>query len=606
MNGIQNFALIVFAFLIILLMPILPMWLLTAALVLGLWKAWILRTGSGQPPRLLIMAIGALLLSFILLDSQPLFSRESSSSLVCICTLLFCLDRPHARQVMLLHSGLFAMLIAVLVMRGPPLPLFVYFFMTVLIFFSLMIHHLPPTAVFSLWPLGRNIIKIALPVSALLLPVYFFFPEFRPPANDYAVTGMSDLLEPGRIAKLAQSDRLAFRIRFLNDVPAGQALYWRGAVLEDSYGMIWRKSRGIELEDFPMRDIAGAIPYEMIPDNRMGIYLPLLEHTLAVKGLGSSATKVWWNSQLRIFQSQNEIILASASPHDRFVARQVPNHTELKIQISDRVQTLVDQIKRLSPEQQVEFILNLLRDFSYTLEPGTLKQYDALDDFLFEQKKGFCEHFAAAFASLLQLAGTPARVITGYEGGVFIDGSDFLVVRDSDAHAWTEVYLDGQWRRIDPSSVVRNVGSIESKRLWITALPAAWISYYLRIATMKLREWAEQFEYVFMILVGVLLIVVPLQIWRLQKNKRERPPWQQQMEAFLLFCRKRGIERDAHEGMRDFLQRVATHFPNRTAEILDLSALFQGVAYGPEQDSNEAQNLKAKFRDVRRLLKSQK
>jgi|GEM_PF-3115913 len=606
MNGIQNFALLVFAFLIILLMPILPIWLVTAAFVLGLWKAWVLRTGSGQPPRLLIMAIGALLLSFILLDSLPLFSRESSISLVCISSLLFCLDRPHARQVMLVHGGLFAMLIGVLVMRGPPLPLFLYFFMTVLIFFSLMIHHLPPTALFSLWPLGRNILKIALPVSALLLPVYFFFPEIRPPANDYAVTGMSDLLEPGRIAKLAQSDRLAFRIRFLNDVPAGQALYWRGAVLEDSYGMIWRKSRGIELEDFPSREISGAFHYEMIPENRLGIYLPLLEHTVAVKGLGSSATKVWWHSQLRIFQSQNEIILASASPHDRFVAREVPNHAELKIQISDRVQILVNQIKRLSPEQQVEFILDLLRDFSYTLEPGTLKQDDALDDFLFDKKKGFCEHFAAAFASLLQLAGTPARVITGYEGGVFIDNSDFLVVRDSDAHAWTEVYLDGRWRRIDPSSVVRNLASIESKRLWITALPAAWIAYSLRVVTMKLREWTEQFDYVWMILVGVLLIIVPLQIWRMQQNKLNRPPWQQHMDGFLLDCRKRGVERDTHEGMRDFLQRAATHFPGRAAEIQDLSELFHQVVYGPELDPNDARNLKSRFREVRRLLKNQK
>ncbi len=602
MNGIQNFALVVLSFLLTLLLPALPSWLILSAVALGLWKWWILRTGQGQPPRLLLLAIGALLICLILLDDKPLVSRESMISLVSISSLLFCLDKPHSRQVMLVHSSFFGLLVSLLVMRSINLPLFLYFFLTILIFFSLMLHHLPTSAIYSLWPMGGNILKISLPVSAILLPIYFFFPEFRQQNAEYAVSGMSDILEPGRIAKLVLSDRLAFRVRFLQEIPAGQSLYWRSAVLEDSYGMIWRKNRNPVQEDYQQRPLAAGLQYEMFTDTRLGANIPLLEHTLAIQGIGTRPSQVWWQPHLRVFQTQNDIIVVTAAPHDRFVARDLQSNVELKIQISERVQGLVDKIKILPAKQQVTYILDLMKSFSYTLNPGTLKRDDALDDFLFERQQGFCEHFAAAFASLLQLAGTPARVVTGYQGGTFIGNSDFMIVRDSDAHAWTEVLLDGRWQRIDPSSVARNESQLESKQLWITALPSAWAAYWLRLMVLHLREWTEQFEYIWMGIVAILAIFVPLQIWRMQKKRQGYPIWQRSMDAFLMTLQRRGLIRDQHEGMRDFLFKVSVSLPELQEAMIQVSELYHLQVYGPQPNLQKAQELKNRFRQLRLLL----
>jgi transglutaminase-like putative cysteine protease len=606
MKGVQNFALIVFAFLIILLLSELPLWLVVSAPVLGLWKWWILRSGTGQPSRILLSAIGLMLLTFVLLDSAPLFSRDSMMAVVCISTMLFLLDRPHPRQVLMVHGGFYGMLISLLVIRAVPLPLFIYFFMTVLIFFSLMIHHLPPAALLSLWPLGRNILKISLPVSAILLPVYFFFPEIRPRTSDYAVSGLSDMLEPGRIAQLAQSDRVAFRVRFLQGKPGAQPLYWRSMVLEESFGMTWRKKRKIEMLDYTPRQAAGPLTYEMIPEVRLGLALPLLEHTIAVQSIGSTPrpgpAQIWWHPDLRVYQTQNELIEASAAPMDRFYVNRPLAQEELKIQISPRTRTVVNQLKARTPEQQVQFLLDWMREFTYTLKPGTLSREDALDDFLFVKKRGFCEHFAASFASLLQLAGTPARVVTGYEGGVQIGNSDFLLVRDSDAHAWVEVFWDHRWRRVDPTLVAKSEVPRESERAWVTALPAAWFAYGLRIVVIKLREWTQEFEYLWMALAALLAVIVPIQIYRLQRKRLNRPIWQTAMEAFLRDLEKRGIKRESHEGMRDFLRRVAQAYPRNAEDLEKLSQLYMDVLYGPEAERSAAERLLRNFQVLRRQI----
>jgi transglutaminase-like putative cysteine protease len=602
MMGVQNFALIVFAFLIILLLPGLPLWLVIAASILGLWKWWILRSGTGQPSRVLLSALGTLLMAFVFLDSAPIFSRESMMSIVCIACMLFVLDRPHLRQVMLVHGAFYGMLISLLVMRGSPLPLFLYFFMTVLIFFSLLLHHLPPSAVFSLWPLGRNILKISLPVSAVLLPVYFFFPEIRPKTSDYAVSGMSDILEPGRIANLALSDRVAFRVRFLQEKPGEQPLYWRGTVMEESFGMTWRKKRKIEMLDYTPRPSAGPLTYEIIPEVRLGLALPLLEHTIALQGVGNQATKIWWHPDLRIYQTQNELIEASAAPMDRFFVSHPPAQEELRIQISPRTRALVQNLKLKTPEQQVQFLLERMRDYTYTLKPGTLSREDPLDDFLFVKKRGFCEHFAASFATLLQLAGTPARVVAGYEGGVFIGNSDFLLVRDSDAHAWVEVFWDDRWRRVDPTLVARSEVPREDP-VWVTALPSAWFAYGLRLLVVKLREWTQEFEYLWMGLIAVLAVIVPIQIYRMQQKRLNRPIWQSEMEAFLRDLERRGIKRESHEGMRDFLSRVAQTYPQNAKSLDELSQLYQDVLYGPTPERHGSEDLLKRFRGLRRLIK---
>ncbi|MCX6131018.1 MAG: DUF3488 and transglutaminase-like domain-containing protein [Proteobacteria bacterium] len=487
-------------------------------------------------------------------------------------------------------------------MQGSPLPLLLYFFLTILIFFSLMLHHLPPSAAISLWPLGRNILKIAAPVSAILLPIYFFFPEMRPNANESAVSGISDLLEPGSIASLSLSDRMAFRVRFHNELPAEKSLYWRVSVLEDSYGMIWRKSRDTSEEAFTQVSMPSALQYELMTDAKFELHLPLLEHTLALKGVGEQPSAIWWIPRLRSFRSQNSILLASTAPLDRYLPKIKPSVPKLTLRVSDRIQNLVMQLRKMSPDQQVKMLLELMSHFQYTLEPGTLSHEDALDDFIFVKKQGFCEHFAAAFASLLQLADTPARVVLGYEGGAFLGASEFMIVRDSDAHAWTEVFIDDRWQRIDPSSVAINNVRPKIQRLWITHLPAAWLSYVIRLASIALKEWTSHIEDVWLILICSSTLIVPIQIWRLRKRRRLLPAWHKQLKAFLRNCEQKGLSRHQHEGMQDFLKRLANRIPDLKEDILKMSQLYQKVVYGFDSQATEADQLSSQFKKIRRQI----
>ncbi|MGH8481006.1 MAG: DUF4129 domain-containing transglutaminase family protein, partial [Nevskiaceae bacterium] len=110
----------------------------------------------------------------------------------------------------------------------------------------------------------------------------------------------------------------------------------------------------------------------------------------------------------------------------------------------------------LDDAQVIERALSLFRtqEFFYTLEPPRLGA-NPVDEFLFETRRGFCEHYSSAFTVLMRAAGIPARVVVGYQGGELNEVGGYYVVRQSDAHAWSEVWLSGSgWVRVDPTAAV--------------------------------------------------------------------------------------------------------------------------------------------------------
>jgi hypothetical protein len=139
--------------------------------------------------------------------------------------------------------------------------------------------------------------------------------------------------------------------------------------------------------------------------------------------------------------------------------------------------------------------------------------------------------------------------------------------------------------------------------VWVTALPSAWFAYGLRLAVIKLREWTQEFEYLWMILIAVMTVILPIQIYRMQKKRLNRPIWQSAMEAFLRDLEKHGMKREGHEGMRDFLARVAQKYPHNASSLDSLSQLYHDVLYGPAGDRRETEALRQGFNSERRALK---
>jgi hypothetical protein len=238
---------------------------------------------------------------------------------------------------------------------------------------------------------------------------------------------------------------------------------------------------------------------------------------------------------------------------------------------------------------------------------------DPVDEFLFQTRSGFCEHYASAFTFLMRAAGIPARVVTGYLGGEINPVDGYLVVRQSDAHAWTEVWLPNEgWVRVDPTAAVsplriergraaavpeaelallerRNFDWLKQVRYTWDAVANTWNQWVLGYNPERQGRLLSKFgvndvswQDLVVILAAVSgLIILVLSLSLLYRITARRPDPVQR--AWLLFCEtmaRRGSVRAPGEGPRDFAARVALQLPELKEAAQRISALYITLRYG--------------------------
>jgi hypothetical protein len=235
-----------------------------------------------------------------------------------------------------------------------------------------------------------------------------------------------------------------------------------------------------------------------------------------------------------------------------------------------------------------------------------------VDEFLFDTRAGFCEHFSSAFVFLLRAANVPARVVTGYQGGEVNQVDRIITVRQSDAHAWAEVWLAGRgWVRLDPTAaaipgrveagLARAVRAGEPVPLlmrpqmeWLRGLRHNWEALAHRWNLMVLgynperqrelmgrlgmrdADWRSLTAAMASILGMITLALLAWSLRRLARPDRVQRAWQ----AFGRKLRARGVARAPHEGPRDFAQRAAQRLPGASAAILAIASLYISARYG--------------------------
>jgi transglutaminase-like putative cysteine protease len=316
---------------------------------------------------------------------------------------------------------------------------------------------------------------LGAPVMAVL---FVLFPRFAPlwgiPGD--AMTGRSGLsaqMQVGTMASLALDDSIAFRVSFEGPPPPQSALYFRGPVLTEFDGREWRPMVRLASRFPPMRvvdpqlEVSGPpLRYELTlePNNRP--WLLTLDVAAQPPEVPGRATAMTSDLQWLTSQPVVDLLRYRAVAHVEFRhgpqrrALVLPEYLQLPPDFNPRTMQLAARLLRENPSGDpaalVEAALHLLRTggYRYTLEPGVYGE-DTADEFWFDRKEGFCEHIASAFVVLMRGMRIPARIVTGYQGGQpnRIDG--FWTVRQSDAHAWTEVWLEGRgWVRIDPTGAV--------------------------------------------------------------------------------------------------------------------------------------------------------
>lgn len=325
----------------------------------------------------------------------------------------------------------------------------------------------------GLLPLRKNV-RTALPVAlkALPLAIMFFvlFPRIPGPLwgipsdSSAGRTGLSDNMEPGSISSLAQSDEVAFRVRFTGAAPEKKDLYWRGPVFVEFDGLRWKAQENVPGTNFSVlpavNDPAGRISYEIQLEPHGRKYIPALDLvTQPLPGgirmgldyaLYSPSAVV--DARLLPMQSARNGRIGPLADHWR-----LEKYREIPDGLNPRARELAQKWAAQSADtpSYVQTVLEHFRNqpYRYTLNPGRLSRFDRIDQFLFDTQAGFCEHYATAFVFLMRAAGIPARVVTGYQGAE--QNSSYYIVRQSDAHAWTELWVEGLgWRRIDPTAAI--------------------------------------------------------------------------------------------------------------------------------------------------------
>ncbi len=353
---------------------------------------------------------------------------------------------------------------------------------------------------------AKHVAKFILYAIPFFLLLFIFFPRLPPlwhipiPENK-GVTGISDSMSPGDIAELSQSSALAFRI--IGDVsklPPRSELYWRALVLDEYDGQRWTSSfvnqQPLMRQPMDSSPVPVGWNYQYLAADPSVFWIMGLEKSIPVE-------RRYYNRQDWVEPIPLQWIGTQYDPQavGQYLAR---INSQVQRRFDPRAQQLAQRLYTQSAEDPRRYVQNVLNwyqqnNFVYTLKPGQLGQ-NRIDEFLFNSRQGFCEHYASSFVMLMRYVGIPARVVTGYQGGELAPDRKSWEVRQLDAHAWTEVWLDQKWQRFDPTAMIapqRIDGGMQNllsqdERVWSNN--STWTSQNNQWMT-KMRVWSDYASY---------------------------------------------------------------------------------------------------------------
>ncbi len=449
----------------------LPVGASSAVVALLCWRGWITYAGHRLPPRWLLVPIAALTMAGVWIAYRTFFGRDAGVAMLALLLTLKLLEMHAKRDLfvvlflsyfVILTNFFFSQTIATAVVTVAA----VIMLLTAQQSFQYT-GLIPPLK--KRLRLSAMIFAMATP---LMLVMFVLFPRVQGPlwglpgdANS-ARSGLSDSMGPGDISSLAQSDDIAFRVKFTDALPPQSSLYWRAAVLGNFDGRNWTQQIQVPLSPGSFLIPAGATMtrYQVTLEPHGRRWLFALELPTELPQLTGQRSFLVDDFQLLAAQPINSRIRYDVTSSTRFVME--PTLTAARSSASlalpqgfnPATAAMAQRLRQQSdnPLVLVELVLRYFRaePFSYTLTPALLGR-NSVDDFLFNTRAGFCEHYAAAFVVLMRGMGIPARVVTGYQGGELNPVDGYLEVRQSDAHAWAEVWIAARgWIRVDPTAAV--------------------------------------------------------------------------------------------------------------------------------------------------------
>jgi transglutaminase-like putative cysteine protease len=614
----------------------LPWWLSAALAVILGWRWWQRRQQAGRVPRWLKLPLLGLLTLGVIAWYGSLFGREPGAALAIGLLVLKLLETDSARDVRVATGfACFALMTALLFNQGM-LP-------TLIVALGLLpalatLRALEPaqanvTLARSLIP-GAGLLAAALPLAllAFVLIPRLGTPLWGAPAPDTARTGLSDSMSPGNFTELLTDDRPAMRVSFDGAPPPPDERYFRAYVMWNYNGRSWRQAAArVHAATTPAPiEVAASIGYRisLLPTHQR--VLPALDVPLDAPPNARLLT----DREVLADKPVNEPL--SYALHSALRYRLQPvldaRSRRLGLQLptgfNPRSVALASQWRQRYGADDAAIVraaLALFHDggFRYTLAPAPLGR-DAVDDFLFTTHEGYCEHYSSSFTVLMRAAGIPARVVTGYQGGYWNKLGNYLLVRNSDAHAWSEVWLAGRgWMRVDPTAAVRpervalGAAAAAGDQLawyrsdWLQGMRnqwdivnRLWDQGVVGFDALRQRGLLTAFGVAdvdtrtlgILLAISCVIFIAAGLGWALWRRSSRDPL----LAALRLLERKlarRGLARRGSEAPGHFLSRAARALPAQRTQLLQLAQAYLELRYA--HDAPPAEPLRTFQRAVR-------
>lgn len=601
----------------------LPVWISAAFLACGLWRYMIEKRRAALPSTWIRAALALACFLGVLFEYQTISGVGPGSALLAIMASLKLLEtRKRRDQFVLLFIAIFLVMSALLreqyLWSLPYLVVAMIFIMTAWLRMSAA----ESESIRRSFATGGRLLLYAAPIAIVM---WVFFPRISSPFwavpidTSSGVSGLSSTMSPGDISSLSLSNEVAFRVRFDSQIPAARDLYWRGLVLHQFNGRSWkgsepsmgrRAAQQIEVRGEPVR------------------YRITMEATRQHWVYALDIPYQWDLHKTRMSAQQ---VLARDFPIDQRIAYQVESYTDYRAEadmndfVRDRYLALPDSSNRRTAElarqmrrdagsdgAYINALLALFHDedFYYTLQPPPLGR-NPVDNFLFDTRRGFCEHYASAFTVMMRSAGIPARIVLGYQGGELNPLGNYMIVRQSDAHAWAEVWFAGRgWVRVDPTAAVAperiELGIAESMfdgiglewglsapskflhqmQLRWDAMNAQWNDWvlgygpekqnaFMALLGMDNPSWRKMLLTLITLVIGMILLISGILALRYRP-----PPPDRATILYRRFVAKTGHQLSIGESPAAFAMRASSGSRLSADTILDITNSYQEARYG--------------------------
>jgi transglutaminase-like putative cysteine protease len=633
----------------------LPLWCSALAAGILLWRGWLALGSHKLPGRWWLLGMLLLTMAATFATHRTLLGRDAGVTLVVVLLALKTLELRARRDAFVVFFLGFFMMLTNFFYSQSLLTAASMLIGLLGLLTALVNSHLPAGRP-ALMQSARMAGQMALLGAPIMVLLFMLFPRLAPlwgtPGDALqGRSGLSARMQVGSIASLALDDSVAMRIRFEGEAPQQSDLYFRGPVLSTFDGREWLPLRATFAQRLrPQADLqvsGNPIRYQVTLEPHNRPWLLVLDAAAEPPLLPNFSTGMTAELQWVANGPINDVVRYSAQSYPRFrhgptrAMAGLQDYIDMPAGSNPRTVEFAAELRRNNRQADAAALIGLALErlrtggYTYTLEPGVFGTHTA-DEFWFDRKEGFCEHIASSFVVLMRALGIPARIVTGYQGAERNSIDDFWVVRHSDAHAWTEVWLAGQgWVRVDPTAAVApgRTGTLQRlqaprgviasaintvspdlafnlRAMW-DAVNNGWNQWVLNYTQSKqlnlLRNLgfeSPSWEDLGLVLIGcIVLASLGGAAWTLWERRRH-DPWLRLLDAAGTRLRRAGVSLPASATPREMAATLAQKRSSqdpRIREICDWLLRLEFLRYAPRQTRAATSDLNSLRRELKRL-----